>query len=122
MSGKWLMKGFPKYIPDLEEPCPICPLTKATKITKGATIDVSKSPPGFMLQMYFVFFNVESICGFTSTFVDICYATSYPLGFLLKIKLPLPHLGILKCLVITLSHQYNKVAFVLVDEYGSLSR
>ena len=40
MAVKWLMKGLPTNIPDLEKSFPICLLTRATKITKGATIDV----------------------------------------------------------------------------------
>ena len=55
MARKELNKCVPKNIPDLEEPCPICPLTKATRIPRGITIDVSKSPPGFMLQIDFAF-------------------------------------------------------------------
>ena len=70
------MEGLQENIPDLEEPCPICLLTKETKITRGPTTDVSKISPGFMLHMDFSFFNVESIRVFTSTFVAICYATS----------------------------------------------
>ena len=69
------MEGLPENLPELEDPCPICLLTKATKISSGPTTDVSKFPPGFMLQMDFAFFNVESIRGFTSTFVAICSAT-----------------------------------------------
>ena len=52
------MEGIPENLPELEEPYPICILTKATKTPKGPTTDVSNPPPGFMLQMYFAFFNV----------------------------------------------------------------
>ena len=73
-----------------------------------------------MLQMYFDFFNVESIREFTSTFVDICSATSHPFGFpYISTLLPL---DILKFLVTTLSNQDKKFAFIRVDEYGALSR
>ena len=54
MMIKGLMKGS-------------CLLTKATKITKGPDIDVSETSPGFLLQIYFDFLNVERIYGFTST-------------------------------------------------------
>ena len=76
--------------------------------------------PGFMLQMGFSFFIVESILRFTSTFVDICYVASWAFGFLSRSKRP--PLDILKFLVTTLSNQYNKVAFVWVDKDGTLSR
>ena len=73
-----------------------------------------------MLHMDFSFFNVESICGFTSTFVAIFSATSHPFGFTSRSKRP--PLDILKCLVTTLRNQDKKVAFTRVDEDGELSR
>ena len=73
-----------------------------------------------MLQMDFSFFNNESICGFTSTFVNICSATSYLFGFPSRIKRP--PIDILKFLAATLSNQDKKVVFVRVDEYGALAR
>ena len=96
------MEGLPENLPELEEPCPIYLLTKAAKITRGPTTDVSKCPHGFMLQMNFSFFNVERIREFTSTFVAICSATSYNFGFSSIRKLP--HLDILKFIVTTLSN------------------
>ena len=120
MARKGLMEGLPKNLPELEEPCPICLLTKATKISRDPTTDVSKFPPGFMLQMDFAFFNVESIRGFTSTFVAICSATSYPFGFTSRSKRP--PLDILKLLVVTLRNQDKKIAFIRADEDGALAR
>ena len=64
-----------------------------------------------------MFFNVESICGFTSTFVAICSATSHPFGFPSRSKRLTP--DILKFLVTTLTNKYNKVAFIWVDEDGA---
>ena len=73
-----------------------------------------------MIQMDFAFFDVESIHGFTSTFVAIFSATSYPFGFSSRSKRP--PLEILKCIFATLSNQGDKVEFVLVDEDGALER
>ena len=95
-------------------------MDKATKIPRGQTIDASKYAPGFVLQTDFSFFTVESICGFTSNFVAICSDTLYPFGFISRRKRP--PIDILKLIVTTLSNQDNKVAFIQVDEYGSLSR
>ena len=96
--------------PDLEEPFSIFLLTKATKIPRSTTIDVSNFAPVFMLQMDIEFFNIEIICGFTSTFVVICSATSYPFGFTSIIKrLPL---GILKFLLAKLRNQEKKVTCI----------
>ena len=95
-------------------------MTKATKIPRGPTTDVSKFVPGFMLQMDFAFFNVESICGFTSTFLAICSATSCP--FVLPSRSNRPPIDILKFLVTTLINQDKKIAFIRVDEDGALAR
>ena len=102
MERKGLMGGIPKNLPDLEEPCPICLLTKENKIPRGPTTYASKSPPGFMLQMYFSFLNVESIRGFTSPFVAICSVNSHPFGF--PSRSNCPPLDIIKFLVTTLSN------------------
>ena len=66
------------------------------------------------------FINVESIRGFTSTFVAICSANSYPFVFPSRSKRP--PLDILKFLVTTLRNKDKKVAFIRVDEDGALSR
>ena len=42
MARKRLMDGILKNLPDLEEPCPICLLTKTTEIPRGPTVDLSK--------------------------------------------------------------------------------
>ena len=114
------MKCLPTNITALEDPCSIFVLTKETKITRGPTINVSNPPPGFMIQMDFLFFNVESIRGFTSTFVDIYSANSYPFGFESTSKRP--PLGILKILVTILRDKYKKFSFIQLDEYGALAR
>ena len=120
MARKGLREGLPETLPELEEPCPIFLLTKATKISRGPATDVSKFAPGFMLQMDFAFSNVESIREFTSTFVAICYANSHRFVFPSRSKRPT--LDILKFLVTTLRNQDKKVAFIRVDEDGALSR
>ena len=112
------MECLPTNLLDLEETCPISILTKATKITRGPTIDASKFAPGFMLQMDFLFLNVESICIFASTFVAICSSTSYHFGFPSRRKCLT--LDSLTFIVNTLRNQDKKVASIRVHEYGSL--
>ena len=80
MVNKVLVKVMTINLPDLEQPCPIFLLMRETIIPRGPNIDVSKFSPGFMIQMDFSSLNVEIIRGFTSTFVDMCYATLYPFG------------------------------------------
>ena len=77
-------------------------------------------PSGFMLQMDFPFFGVESIGGYTSTFLDICSATSYLFGFPSRIKRS--PIDILKFLITAFRNQDKKVTFVQVDEDGAMSR
>ena len=73
-----------------------------------------------MLQMDFLFFNVESIHGFNSTFVAICYTTSHPFGFPSIIKRP--PLDIIKCIVATFRNQDKKVLLILFNSDGALER
>ena len=77
-------------------------------------------PPGFMLQMDFVYFNVESIRVCTSTFVVVCYDALHPFGFASINKFP--PLDILNFLVAKFRNHYKKVSFIKVDEYGALER
>ena len=76
-------------------------------------------PPGFMIHMYSAFFNVKSICGFTSTFVYICSATSYPFGFTPRSRRP--PLDILKVLATKLSNQDKKFSFIQIYEDRALA-
>ena len=73
-----------------------------------------------MFQMNFSFFNVEIIRGFTSNFMAICSANSYPFGFPSRSKHP--SLDILTFLVTTLINQGKKVAFMILYEDGALAR
>ena len=64
-KGSWSV--FPKKS-YLEETYPILILTKSTKITRGTTIDVSNISPGFIIQTDSLFFDVEIIHVFNSSF------------------------------------------------------
>ena len=70
--------------------------------------------------MDFSFLYVESIRGFTSTFVAIYSSNSYYFRFPPKIKLP--HLDILKFIVNKFMNQDNKFAFMWVYEDVVLTR
>ena len=73
-----------------------------------------------MLQINFEICNDEMIRGFTSTFVVICSANSYPFWFPSRRK-SWP-LDILKCVVTVLKNWNKKVASIRVDEYTELAR
>ena len=96
MARKGLMICILRNIPDVYELWTICLSNKETKMTRGMIIDVSKFAPGFMLEINFSFFNVESTYGFTSNFVAICSVISHPFGFPYRSKRP--HIDILKLL------------------------
>ena len=113
MTRKGLMKSIPKIYLTWNSAAPIFLLTKETRIPRGPTIGVSKSTPGFMLQTDFVFFNVESIRGFTPTFVNIYSSTSHPFGFLSIIKCT--PLDVLQLLVTALMNKDDMVALIQVD-------
>ena len=81
MLNKGLMKGLIIKLPDLEEPWPIYLVNKSSKITRGPKIDILNFAPVFMLHMDFELFDIESIFGSTSTFLDIYSSTSYPFEF-----------------------------------------
>ena len=81
MERKGLMEGLQKNLPDLEEPLTICLLAKGTQIPRGPIICVSNIVSRFMLQIYFAFFNVEIIRGFTSNFLAMCYSSPYQFEF-----------------------------------------
>ena len=75
MEIKGLIKSLSTNLPYLSETCPMFLLIKETTITRGLNIDISNSPPGFMIKMDFAVFNVKIIRGSTLNFVDICSAT-----------------------------------------------
>ena len=77
-------------------------------------------PLGSLFTCIFHFFSVESIRGFTSTFVAICSATSYPFGFSSRRKRP--SLDILKFIFATLSNRDKKISLIQVYEDGALER
>ena len=110
MARKELIEGLPENILNLEQNFPIFLLIKTNKIPRDPTTDVSKFAPGFMLHMDFSFFNFESIHEFSSDFVAICSATSYPFGFLSRIKRT--PLYILKFIVITLKSRDKTFTFI----------
>ena len=114
------MEGLPTNLPNLEEPFSFCFLIKATKIPRGPTTDVSKVSFVFTIHMDSAFSNVESICVFTTIFVVICSATSYPIA--LTSRRNSPPLDIFKVCFTKLMNQDKKVAFIRVYEDGALAR
>ena len=108
------MEGLPTNLPNLEEPFSFCFLIKATKIPRGPTTDVSKVSFVFTIHMDSAFSNVESIRVFTTIFVVICSASSYP--FALTSRRNSPPLDIFIFCFTKLMNQERKVAFIQVYE------
>ena len=53
----------------------MCYTAKMTTIDKGTTVDTSNLQPGELFHMYFAFYNVTSLCGFTYILTDVCANT-----------------------------------------------
>ena len=120
MAKKGLKKGSVRKSTWIRRTLPYLSLDCDNKNENTPKNYLSNPPPGSMLQMYFIFFNAESIHVFSYTFVDICSATSYPFGFISRSKWKL--LYTLKPLVNTLKNQDNKFVSIQVDEEYAVTR
>ena len=113
-------EGYPKSLPESEYPYNISLLIKETKTPRVPTIYVSKFPPGFMLQPYFLFSMLKAS-------VDLpqllwLYSQIHHIQFFFLSRTKTPPLDILKLLVAALINQYDKVTFVRLDKDGSIAR
>ena len=68
--------------------CYICMLTKTNKLPRGCLEDKTQLPPFGRLHLDFHFFNVVSICGFSSALAAVCGSTSYMFNFPTKSRSP----------------------------------
>ena len=68
-----LSKHCPNKINKL--PCKIFYTSKMTTLHKVKIVDTSNLQPGELMRMYFAFYNVTSIRGFTSILTVICEKT-----------------------------------------------
>lgn len=115
-----LIGGMPKTVPSLKCPCHVCHITKATRIPRQITVDLTTFSPGFMIQMDFCFAKVPSVRGFTSILSTIDAKTRNPWAFPTRSKRPPTDL--LRWFVTILRRQGFAVAFIRVDEGGELAR
>ena len=71
------LDGLPKHCPNKmnKSTCTICYTEKMITLSKGTTSETSNFQPGEIIHMYFAFYNVTSICGFTSMITVICAKT-----------------------------------------------
>ena len=79
MARKRLISVFQKVSLNWKDPCLVFSLSKPTKITRGLTIDVSKSAPIFMPPKDFL--NVENIGVFTLFLLIYVVLLNIPLVF-----------------------------------------
>ena len=65
------LDDIPKYFPNKihKSPCKIYYTAKMTTIDKGTTVDTSNLQPGETIHMYFSFYNITPIRGFTSILI-----------------------------------------------------
>ena len=117
-----LLKDLPpslKEISNFDCTCWVCNLRKATKLPRGKIVDCSTLAPFQRLHVYFSFFSVVSIRGFTSALDVTCASTSYPFGFPTESKSP--PIEILRWLIGTLRSMGHVVNLIRVDEGGELA-
>ena len=71
------LDGLPKHFPKKisKAPCTICYKAKITTINKITTVDTIKLQPGELVHMDFSFYNITSICDFTSILALVCAKT-----------------------------------------------
>ena len=104
-----------------EYSCPICLLTKATKIKRNKMAP-SRLPhkKGDYLCMDYSFWNTTWIRGFTSFLSVVCMTTRFSFAFLTRYKRP--PLATISSLILTLRKQGFEVTYIQTDEGGELGR
>ena len=121
-NGK-MMHGLPNDITHFHDEynCPICLLTKATKIKRNKTTP-SRLPhkKGDYLCMDYSFWNTTSIRGFTSLLSVVCLATRF--SFVFPTRHKRPPLATISWLIMTLRKQGFDVTYIQTDEGGELGR
>ncbi len=123
MKKKKLMNGIPANVTNFhdEYTCPICALTKATKIRRHKTIPSKlQHKKGDILCMDYAFWNKCSIRGFTSLLSVICMTTQFSFAFPTRNKRP--PLATISWLIEILRTQGFSVTYVQTDEGGELGR
>ena len=122
MKNANLMDGLPTKIIDFHDSyrCPICALTKATRLPTHKHATRINHLPGDCLAMDFSFWNVKSIRGFTSLLSVVCITTRFSFAFPSRNKRP--PLATIRWLIIILRKQGFKVIYIQTDEGGELGR
>ena len=123
MKKEKLMHGLPTQITDFhdEYKCPICLLTKSTKIRRNKTVTSRLNfRKGELLCMDYSFWNKESIRGFTSLLSIVCMTTRF--AFTCPTRNRRPPLATITWLIQILRKQGFPVTYIQIDEGGELGR
>ena len=123
MKRDKLMKNLPTNITKFhdEYSCPICLLTKATKVRRNKAIPTRiQHKKGELLCMDYSFWNKPSIRGFTSLLSVICMTTRFSFAFPTRHKRP--PLATIEWLIEILRKQGFPVTYIQTDEGGELGR
>ena len=123
MKKQKMMHGIPANVTPFhnEYTCPICALTKATKIKRNKTIP-SRLPhkKGDILCMDYAFWNKRSICGFTSLLSVVCMTTRFSFTFPTRNKRP--PLATISWLIGILRKQGFSITYIQTNEGGELGQ
>ena len=122
MKNQNLMDGLPSRIEDFHDKynCPVCALTKKTRVPKNKTSVRIKYQPGEYLALDYSFWNIKSIQGFTALLSVVCISTRFSFAFPTRSKRP--PLATIQWLIKVLQQQGFKVLYIQSDEGGELGR
>ena len=116
MSRHQNLYGLNKHCPKKihKASCTICNIEKITTINKGTTVDSSNLQPGERFHMDFAFYNVTSVCCFTSMLTLVCEKTR--MLWALPTSSKIFHVRIICFIMTTLMNKQHPYKRVRVDK------
>ena len=114
------LTGLPKHYPKKlnQAPCTICYTGNMTNFSKGTTVDTTNLWPGEIIHIYFSFWNVTSIRGFTSMITVVC--SNNRMIFIFSTAYKRTPVCIVRFILTTLNNESQPYNRVRVDKYGAL--
>ena len=114
--------GIPKHFPKKsnQAPCTIFYIEKIKTFPIVTTFDTNNLQPGELIHVDFFFYDVTSICGFTSM-ITVVYENTIIL-WLFHTALKQSHVFIIHCVPKTLKNEQHICKHVRVGEDGFLEK
>ena len=113
--------GLPKYCPNNLNQliCTICYTQNMTTFPKETTVHTTNLQPGELIHMYFSFWNLTSIHGFTSMLTVVCAKTR--MIWLFHTVSKIDPVRIILFVLTTINNEQHPCKCVRVDEYVTFS-